>query len=501
MAFLPSIFSRSETAIPVERVSSSKFAGVSRTDTPKSKVVFSSSRYTKGLSALLSHVDGKVHGFSESRHYSDYAARVYPGLQTATGISTLQLYCSTISSLPVKLLTKGGEEKNMPHWLQRPGGKYFREITFRTLVSHIVSSLLLDGVAYVGINRLDSPSEDGSNIGGLVPLEPWAVRPEITKEGRQFRVTNSGINQSGYDFLQSYANIALGFTSTNPASERVFGVDDMLIWNGGVTIPGLARGVSPFDLASAAVNVAIEVQNYAEEHYASNAARPTVFIFREKLVSHDRRNLSDSIADQFTGSHRHNVRAMFVNDPVNDVKIEQVGDLPRDADVAEVRQYNSQEIAQALRVPLPLAGIADPGSSSYNSIHVLKAHFASSVIAPIVKTLEDGFVWALDEGDRLAFDMRDITRGDPMTNTQIAERLKNAGIFTIDESREQVGIEPLGYDQLLVNKNSVTVDDVLEGKTVDSNSDGGDEGDIPKASGGESGSGDGIAETNDPPED
>lgn len=502
MGLLSSILPSSDSPKVVERTYSRNVPRIGLPATDKAKVVFSgrqnnfSNRYRKGDYSVLLGESSGITAFSESRHYARYAARVYPALQTASGIATLQLYCATISSLPVKLLSAKGEEKDMPTWLKCPGGKYYKEINFRVLVSQIVSSLLLDGVAYVGINRVKG------EIAGLVPLEPWAVRPEMTKDGRQFRVTNSGVNQSGYDFLQSYSNVALGFNTTNPADERVFGVDDMLIWNGGVTIPGLARGVSPFDLAASAVNVAIEVQNYAEEHYASNAARPTVFIFREKLVSHDRRNLSDTIADQFTGQHRHNVRAMFVNDPVNDVKIEQVGDLPRDADVAEVRQYNSTEIAQALRVPLPLAGIADPGSSSYNSIHVLKAHFASSVIAPIVKTLEDGFMWALEsEGDRLVFDMKEITRGDPMTNTQIAERLKNAGISTTDESRTQVGLEPLGYEDLLVSKNSVKLDDVLEGKTVDSSTEGGEEGDIPEATGGQPGHNDGVAETNDPPED
>jgi len=393
----------------------------------------------------------------ESRYLARYASELYPALQTTIGQTGIQLYTSMISSLPVKIMSKTGKERDMPFYMEYPGGKTFREITFRSIVNHIVSSLLLDGRAYVVIKR-----DDAGKVMGLIPVEPYAVKIEVTDEGRMFSILNTGVGQTQWGNYESYANIALGFNLQNLGSTRSFPMDDVLIWDGGVAIPGLGRGVSPLNLAATSVSVAIEVQNYAEEHYASNAARPTVFIFREKLMADDRRNLSDTVADQFRGEKRSNVRALFVNDPATDVKIEQVGDLPRDADVAGVRQYNAQEIAQALRIPLPLAGIAEPGSSSYNSLHVMKSHFASSVIAPMVKLIEEGFKPALKPGTSLVFDLNEITRGDPMSNTQVAERQLNASIATVDEARQKVGLEPIGFDQLLSHKNRGTLDAIIE---------------------------------------
>lgn len=435
---------------------------------------------------------GSQDSFSESRYYANYAARYYPALQTSVGVASVDLCASIVSSLPVRLQDKSGNEKEMPPWLKRPGGSVFKEISLRSIIRHIVASLMLDGMAYVALNRL----ENSKTILGLVPLEPWSVRNEITKEGRTFHVNNTGVTQSGFDFLHSYNAVALGWARNYVGAQRVFDVSDMLIWNGGSSIPGVSRGVSPFDLACTAVNVAIEVQDYAEEHYKSNAARPTVFIFKDKLVATDRRNLSSSIVDQFTGEDRHNVRAIFVSDPAADVKIEQIGDLPRDADVAEVRKYNAEEIAQTLRIPQALVGIADPGSSSYNSLHVQKSHFASSVIAPMVKIIEDGFEHAFENGDKLVFDLNEITRGDPMTNTQIAERQFNAGVASVDEARKQVGLTPLGYDQLVSHKNRLPLDSVLTGEGRSTR----DSGEGAKVTGRPEGSGDGVPGTGNPKE-
>lgn len=394
------------------------------------------------------------------------AAETYPILQTSAGVQTLKLTASTLAHLPVRVLNSQGTEVDKPPvWVTRPGGPNFPEVDFGRVIKHIVSSLLLDGVAYVGVNRSKDYNSDAlpGEANGLVMIDPRSVEEIVDPRTRRrkFVITGSGLDTHLFGGRSGALQLARELNGVG----RQFGIDDMLIWTDGVCVPGYHFSLSPFDLIRDTLGTAIQTQRYGHRHFQNYADRPTLLTIKESLLGNEeeQEQFKRDFIDEFTGEERGAPKVLTTRQsPAQDIQMLQVGDTPREIQITDIQQYAQSQIAMASSTPLALIGGAQAGGSAYNSLQIQKSHWAATVITPLAELIGSGFARLLPERYELRLDTAQLGQGDHNTMAQIARNLAQIGIYKINEARELMGLDPIPEgDQILVDGNRVTIDYAL----------------------------------------
>lgn len=400
---------------------------------------------------------GYFRGLRESSNIAAQAAKTYPVLGIPAGVQIIGLLEQAVAGLPVivKNVRSGKPVTPPPAWILRPGGTEYPEITFPIILKHIVSSVLLDGIAYATVKR----NKQGEII-QICPLDPTSVYERVNSNGRRkFVIRSSHIG--GVRYSPAFWGYRAG---------QQIGIEDMMIWSGGITIPGVSRSVSPFDLVRDIIDIALSSQKFARHHYEFNAGKPTVMTVSDQVVGKDKKdqqNFIEELEDDFEGQDRESFKLLIApGKPSDHVQIETPGPTPAESDTTSIQQFAMSQIAMVLGIPLDLiGGTNQTGGSAYNSLHVKKAHCQSQVIEPLSRMVCDGFQRFLPANLELGLDCGTLSQGDLQTMAIIADRAVRIGLLTLDEGRELIGKEPLPENQgniIMVDNARKTLDQVLE---------------------------------------
>ena len=381
---------------------------------------------------------GYHRGLRESATIASYAATTYPVLGTPAGVQIIGLLEQAVSGLPVVLQREsdGKPVAHPPAWITRPGGPQYPEITFPTILKHVTTSLLLEGVAYAAVKR-----DGDGEIYQICPLDPISVFEQVTGDGkRTFTIRTSHIGNA------RYTPSLWGFSAGAQLD-----IDQIMIWSGGISIPGVARAVSPFDLIRDVVVIGLEAQKYARRHYESNVGNPTVMTVSDQIAGKDKieqNRFVEDVEDDFRGEAR-DVFKLFVapGAPSDHMHVAQAGLTPAESDTTGIQEYAMGQLAMAVGVPLALIGGGGIGGSAYNSLNVLKSHCQSQVVEPLSRLVCDGFQRFLPGNVRLGLDCSAMGRGDIQTMAAVADRAVRIGMLTLDEGRQMMGFDPLPAGQ------------------------------------------------------
>lgn len=397
----------------------------------------------------------------QARQVAAQASIHYPMLQTSAGQAILNVYCETISSLQARVLNRNGNETRWPQWMEQPGSERYPERTFEMVLEQVVSSLLLTGRAFLGLVR-EKPGDPTSFIEGVDFIEPYSLREQNSRDNkREFLVLNSSLASYKWGLAGGAEPLPSVMTEN---VERVYSIHDMLIWSGGVTVPGLPLGFSNFDMAQVPVDIALLTQNYTQRHMLYNSQRKDVVIFPDNMSEETQNRMTEIGRKEFVGKDLHAPQFFYLNQrDGSNVREMKIGDTIAESDASMMRLHNSTELASLAGVPLPLAGVAQPGSGSYNSVQALTAFFNANKIEPLVRRIAKGFNRALPKEHRLEFDVSDLVRGDLATASVIVDRLVRTGVINRNEGREILGKPPVeGGDVFMVDKSRIALDDALE---------------------------------------
>lgn len=437
MALLPNIFRRQSSPAKPEHIG-----------------------FSADLNRRRSRVPDDFGGFHrDSEEAAKYVRTSYPVLGTPAGVQAVSLICHTISSLPVYCVNSRGSEVPDPEWVKVPAPKV-PELDFRAVLNHIVSSLVLEGIAYVGVTRM------GKTPKGLLLVEPGSVKEELVGNNRVFHIQRDLFGGTLYidsrprsDFWDRYVS-GVG---------RTFGSDDMLIWLGATPIPGGLRGVGSFDLIADSVGVATAAQRYAYEHYALYAHAPSVMTMKAGAIPQDKKEqLERDFKEIMSGTERGVPKVLYTSGPPkDDLMFQQVGATPNEASIAGVSEFQGSQIAMAADVPLSLLG-GQAGGSSYNSLKSQKQHWLETSILPLVSVVERTFDRLLPEGHQLKLDTTQLMKGDPQTTAQVVRELVRLGVLNIQEGRELMGYEPVegsdkkGAEMIILDGNRKPLEQVIK---------------------------------------
>lgn len=400
---------------------------------------------------------GEFGGFHrDGEEAAKYVRSQYPVLGTPAGVQAVSLICHTIASLPVYCVNSRGSEVPDPEWVKRPAPKV-PELDFRAVLNHIVSSLVLEGIAYVAVNRV------GREPKGLLLVEPGAVREQIMGNNRVFKIER---DQLGGVLFQDRPQSVFWDRYVSGVG-RTFGSDDMLIWLGATPIPGGLRGIGSFDLIADSIGVATAAQKYAYEHYELYAHAPSVMSLKAGAIPQEKKEeLEHSFRETMTGRERGVPKTIFTSGlPKDDLMFQQVGATPAEASVASISEFQGGQIAMAADVPLSLLG-GQAGGSSYNSLKSQKQHWLETSILPLIGVVERAFDRLLPEGHHLKLDATQLMKGDPQTTSMVVRELVRLGVINIQEARELMGMEEIegekGATKLMVDGNRKPLEQAIE---------------------------------------
>ena len=206
----------------------------------------------------------------------------------------------------------------------------------------------------------------------------------------------------------------------------------------------------------------IGTQMAVEEHAArffSNGTNIGGTLEHPARLSKDAQDrLKASIADRHQGPSRaHNLMVLEEG-----LKYNSVGVDAEKAQLTETRRFGVEEMARLFRMPPPK--IQDYSRATFNNFEESNLAYSDDVIMPWVINWQDAMnMRLLTQGERdaglfIEFDLEGLRQANMDTRTKAAKDLVAAGLITVNEGRERLGINPIeGGDVFLRPVNQAPV--------------------------------------------
>lgn len=189
-------------------------------------------------------------------------------------------------------------------------------------------------------------------------------------------------------------------------------------------------------------------------------------------------NKEDQLTDpQKQDMHERMIAARKSNDELSrmipasiGLKWTQIGLPSGDLQLLEISGAKADDIYRAYHIPLQFK---NQDSATYNNLPVANRKFIFDAVAPICRKIETGLTEFIctpyntaSENYVIHLDYMSLAElNDDMVAA--ATWLQNSPMLTLNEKRQVIGygrIEEAGADQILVNRNTVTLADVIAGK-------------------------------------
>ena len=269
----------------------------------------------------------------------------------------------------------------------------------------------------------------GDHFAELVPnqigeiREMWPIHPDKMKvktEGREkaFFVRNK---RGGYDRIPS---------------DRILHIQG---FGDGI------RGKSVLRLARENLQWAQKMEEYNRAFFSNHAnVSALVGMSRDVWASEKKRNAIESRLRQLKGAKQGH---SFLTVPGEDVKVHQIGISPEDVQFIATLTKAYQIISLFFRMPLYKLNMLE--DASYNNVATLSGEYATNTLRPYACRWESGLRMYLnrDDSERMlyypCFDLDGLLRGDPETQWQNFIKGLSHGIYTRNEIRAMLGLNPV----------------------------------------------------------
>lgn len=144
-----------------------------------------------------------------------------------------------------------------------------------------------------------------------------------------------------------------------------------------------------------------------------------------------------------------------------DIDFQPLTQNAKDAQMIETRLFNVSEIARFFNISPVL--LQDLSKSSYSTVEAANLQFLTQTLLPYISIIEAEFNRKLvgEENIFIDLDEREFLRTDSQSTANYLKTLKESGIITTNECREQLGLPRVeGGDDLLIpysdiNQNTV----------------------------------------------
>jgi HK97 family phage portal protein len=315
---------------------------------------------------------------------------------------------------PYRVRSDGGKDKLLQHptnWLldMQPNDETAAFQWRETLIAHALTW----GNGYAEIERNPYTGQ---------PVALWQITPDRVEV---MRINGQIIYEvHNYNAAPSYLN-----------ASQMFHLK-------GLGFDGLV-GYPVIRLASRTIAAGIATEEATSQFFQNDSTPGGILSTEKTLKPEARNNVRESWEKMHAGPKNRRKVAILEEG----LKWSQTGLPPEDAQLLEQRQFTPTEIARWFRVPPHK--IADLTRSTNNNIEHQSIEFVDDCLRPWAERLESEADTKLygrnNQGSIVTvIDLNEIKRGDMASQTAFIEKLSDRGVFSVDDSRTFLGLNPIG---------------------------------------------------------
>ena len=330
----------------------------------------------------------------------------------------------TIGQLPIKLYEKskkGREEvtsgRNYRIFCQRP----CEYLTFQEFMEMLVVSLERYGMFAAYVER-----NDRGAVMSIIPFRYQGnLRPSMDVNGRVYVTYTTNDGKIGDAYRLEDLFIVKNFT-----------------YDGYTPVSPLVQNARLLGIASAQENTQYESQTdgITARMYAS-----TDQIFKDDNAI---ARLKAQFAEMKGPQGASAIPVFEQNLKLNSLKL-----TPAETELLKNREFTINRLARVFRVPLHRIGI--PSTTAVDILALDEAYFRDS-LNPILMKVEVAINELLPAGYELEFDRNAFYKGSPWRLIEHIEKAVKGGLFSINEGRNALGMEPVeGGDVFAIDNNNV----------------------------------------------
>ena len=371
--------------------------------------------------------------FGVSGGFSIFKQHLSYPMSLSAVYSAVELISNSIALLPIQVKykdEKGDPQINNEHPLNIAfnNNKMSKYMTIKMMVS----DMLLYGNGYALIERT------GGAVTGLRYIESKDVQVNWNKQQNKLYYTSSilpGNIIAPENILHIYKNSNDGYT-----------------------------GIGVLQYAARTIELSNYTENSSLDYFAKG--------LNATGIIHAKQPMNKIQAEQALKSVEGNVNAdkAYYKFLPFDIDFQPLTQNAKDAQMIETRLFNVSEIARFFNISPVL--LQDLSKSSYSSIEAANLQFLTQTLLPYISILEDEFNRKLIDEEQIFIDLdeREFLRTDSQSTANYLQTLTSAGIMTVNEAREQLGLPRVENGDSLVipytdiNQNKVNGEDNSEEK-------------------------------------
>lgn len=363
-------------------------------------------------------VYGVSGGFSIFKQHNSFA------LSLSAVYSAVELISNSIALLPIQVKfkdDKGEAQINNDHELNIAFNN--NDMSKYMIIKMMVADMLLFGNGYALIER------SGGHVTGIRYLEANDVQVQWDKYKKKLYYTCNTVAGKVIqpeNILHIYKNSRDGHT-----------------------------GIGVLKYAARTIDLANYTENSSLDFFAKG--------LNVTGIIHAKQPMNKNQAQQALNSIEGNVNAdkAYYKFLPFDIDFQPLTQNAKDAQMIETRLFNVSEIARFFNISPVL--LQDLSKSSYSTVEAANLQFLTQTLLPYISIIESEFNRKLvvEENIFIDLDEREFLRTDSQSTANYLKTLKEAGIITTNECREQLGLGKIeGGDELIipysdVNQNTV----------------------------------------------
>jgi HK97 family phage portal protein len=340
----------------------------------------------------------------------------------------VNLIASSISTLPMEAwVRRDGQKIPMrpkPDWVNRPDISFVDRTPF---ISQIITSLMLDGNAFIRIFR----DESGLPL-SLSVMNPTEIEVKKNPLGR------------------------IVFTHTKTG--ETLSQDDVLHIVESLIQPGQVRGISRVSVLKDSLGLGMALEAYAQRWFGQGASGNYAITVPGALNQEQAKAMADSV-DNRHGGWRKSSKTMVFHSGAD---IKDIGIDPEKSQSIEARRMFVEDVARIYSIPTHKLSL--PGTQSYSSIEQTQIEFVTDTLRPYAALIENALstllqVYPNGQGAFLEFNMAALLRGDINSRATAASVAIQGGWLTVNDVRQGEGLSKIdGGDVLRVPLANVPID-------------------------------------------
>lgn len=340
----------------------------------------------------------------------------------------VNLIASSISTLPMDAWVRRDGQKFLmrpkPDWVNRPDVSFVDRTPF---ISQIITSLMLDGNAFIRVMRDDS----GLPV-NLMVMNPTEIDVKRNPLGR---------------IVFTYSKTGETFTQ-----------DDILHIVESLIQPGQVRGISRVAMLKDSLGLGMALEAYAQRWFGQGASGNYAITTPGSLTPEQAKAMADSI-DNRHGGWRKSSKTMVFHSGAD---IKDIGIDPEKSQSIEARRMFVEDVARIYSIPTHKLSL--PGTQSYSSIEQTQIEFVTDTLRPYAALIENALstllqVYPNGQGAFLEFNMAALLRGDINSRATAASVAIQGGWLTVNDVRQGEGLSKIdGGDVLRVPLANVPID-------------------------------------------